>query len=58
MTDKRKASETFESSQLVKRVRPDGADISSAVSVAGGFGGSGALIQSVCPGSPVEPFSV
>ncbi|TGZ77683.1 WD40 repeat-like protein [Ascodesmis nigricans] len=42
-TDKRKAPETFTSTQLVKRTRPD----STAVALADRTGGNGALIQAV-----------
>ncbi|KAG0138123.1 WD40-repeat-containing domain protein [Tuber indicum] len=49
MTDKRKASWSLGSSQLVKRIRPDGAggDGSSAVSIVNSSASGGALIQVV-----------
>ncbi|KAL7266312.1 hypothetical protein RUND412_011148, partial [Rhizina undulata] len=54
--DKRKAPETFGSSQLVKRTRPDGApgNASSAVSIVNSSTSSGALIQSVSRTSALQ----
>lgn len=45
-TDKRKAPETFGTTQLVKRTRPDGTS-GTAVALADRSGGNGALIQAV-----------
>ena len=53
--EKRAASDSFGTSQLVKRAKSDAnLNGSSAVAVASGTGKKGALIQAVCP-PPSEP---